>query len=287
VPFKTCSYDCIYCQLGRTTQRTCERREWVPLEPVLAELKRKLDTKPDYITLSGSGEPTLHSRTGELIAAIKALTDTPVAVLTNGSLLWQPELRRELQAADLVIPSLDAGDEETFQAINRPDPSLNFAQMLTGLIDLRLEFKGQYWLEVFLLAGHNTNEPALANLIEAAQRIKPDRIQLNTAVRPPAEDHARAVSAAEMEQIALRFDPPAEVTADFRAVHELPEFAVGRQEILTLLQRRPCTVADIAGALGIHQNEVIKYVEELKAEGAIEGSERGDRRYYQAAHRKP
>lgn len=284
VPFKTCSYDCIYCQLGRTTQRTCERREWVPLAPVLAELEEKLASRPDYITLSGSGEPTLHSRAGELIGAIKALTDIPVAVLTNGSLLWQPQLRAELAAADLVIPSLDAGDEETFQAVNRPDPSLSFDRMLQGLIDFRREFGGQYWLEVFLLSSHNTAEPQLTRLIEAARRIGPDRIQLNTAVRPPAEEYAEAVTAAELAAIAPRFDPPAEVTADFRAVHELPEFAAGRRDILTMLERRPCTVADIAGALGLHVNEVVKYLEDLAAEGAIERTSRGDHDYYRAIH---
>ncbi len=283
VPFKTCSYDCIYCQLGRTTERTCERREWVPLAPVLAELKQKLASRPDYITLSGSGEPTLHSGTGELIGAIKRLTDIPVAVLTNGSLLWQPELRAELAPADLLIPSLDAGDEETFQAINRPDPSLSFEQMLDGLIEMRRETSGQYWLEVFLVAGLNTGESQLTSLIDAARRIGPDRIQLNTAVRPPAEEYARAVTAAELDALAPRFDPPAEVTADFRAVHELPEFAAGRQEILTMLQRRPCTTGDIAGALGLHVNEVIKYLEELATEGAIERTSRDGRDYYRAS----
>jgi len=104
VPFKTCTYDCIYCQLGRTTNKTAERREWVPLNEVLAELQDKLATKPDYITLSGSGEPTLYSRLDDLIDRIRSMTDVPVAVLTNGSLLWQKEVRRQLMDAHLVIP---------------------------------------------------------------------------------------------------------------------------------------------------------------------------------------
>jgi len=152
VPFKTCTYDCIYCQLGRTTNKTVERRQWVPLDDVLAELKEKLATRPDYITLSGSGEPTLYSRLDELIAGIRSMTDVPVAVLTNGSLLWQEDVRRQLMDAHLVIPSLDAGQGAMFQAVNRPHESISFEQMLEGLIAFREEYYGEYWLEVFLLA---------------------------------------------------------------------------------------------------------------------------------------
>ena len=134
VPFKTCSFDCLYCQLGKTTCRTIERREWAPLDEVIEQVKEKLSAKPDYITLSGSGEPTLYSRLDEAIDRIKRLTDTPVAVLTNGSLLWMDEVQRQLAAADLVMPSLDAGDETTFQLVNRPHESLHFEQVLSGLI---------------------------------------------------------------------------------------------------------------------------------------------------------
>ena len=151
VPHKTCSYDCIYCQLGATTCKTTERKEWVPLDDVLEQLKAKLSTAPDYITLSGSGEPTLYSRAEELIDRIKAMTDVPVAVLTNGSLLWQEEVRRQFMKADLVIPSLDAGDEGMFRLVNRPHEDVTFERMLAGLVDFRREFRGAYWLEVFVL----------------------------------------------------------------------------------------------------------------------------------------
>ncbi|MCK4625431.1 MAG: radical SAM protein, partial [Phycisphaerae bacterium] len=151
VPFKTCSYDCIYCQLGRTTNKTIQRKEWVPLDDVVAELKTNLSSQPDYITLSGSGEPTLYSRTGELIDRIKAVTDVPVAVLTNGSLLWNQEVCAQLMNADLIVPSLDAGDEMMFRAVNRPHEDISFEKMLKGLIEFRREYQGQYWLEVMFL----------------------------------------------------------------------------------------------------------------------------------------
>jgi len=137
VPFKTCTYDCIYCQLGSTTNRTLERREWVPMDAVLEELKSKLVCCPDYITLSGSGEPTLYSRLGELIEHIQAMSGVPVAVLTNGSLLWQKEVREEVSLADLVLPSLDADNDDNFQFINRPHPGITFDQMVEGLVAYR------------------------------------------------------------------------------------------------------------------------------------------------------
>ena len=154
VPHKTCTYDCVYCQLGRTTNKTVERRSWVSPDDVIAELKQRIHLKPDYITLSGSGEPTLLLCIGELIDRIRSLTQIPIAVLTNGSLLWQPDLRRELSGAHVVIPSLDAGDSSLFEAINRPHPSISFDHMIEGLISFREEFSGEFWLEVFLLAGH-------------------------------------------------------------------------------------------------------------------------------------
>lgn len=285
VPFKTCTYDCIYCQLGRTTNKTTERREWVPLNEVIAELKGKLTSRPDYITLSGSGEPTLYSRTDELIDRIKAVTDIPVAVLTNGSLLWKQEVRAQLMNADLVIPSLDAGDEAMFQAVNRPHEDISFERMLEGLVALRGEFQGQYWLEVFLLAGHNAIAAEVEKLAKCVSRINPDRLQLNTATRPPAEDYATTVQRSRLNELAAMFNPPAEVIADFRGVHRQREFAAGRDSVLELLRRRPCSIDDIADGLGMHRNEAVKYIEELSAEELIEHAPAAGKLYYKATGR--
>ncbi len=280
VPFKTCSYDCIYCQLGRTTNKTVERREWVPLDDVLAELEEKLTTKPDYITLSGSGEPTLYSRMGELIVRIKEITSVPIAVLTNDSLLHDLAVREELLNADLVIPSLDAGDSAMFEIVNRPEKSISFEQMMEGLITFREEFCGEYWLEVFLLSGHTAVESDIHKIIDCVRRINPDRVQLNTATRPTAEDFAMMVDHARMEEIALLFHPPAEVIADYRGVHAQSDFKAGRESILELLQRRPCSIGDIADGLGMHKNEIIKYVEELITQDLIEKTFVAQKLYY-------
>ena len=284
VPFKTCTYDCIYCQLGRTTNKTVERREWVPLDDVLAELKDKLATRPDYITLSGSGEPALYSRLDELIGGIRSLTEVPIAVLTNGSLLWQEEVRRQLMDAHLVIPSLDAGGGSMFQAVNRPHESIAFEQMLEGLIEFRQEYYGQYWLEVFLLAGYTAVESEARKIVDCAGRIKPDRMQLNTATRPVAEDYAVMVNRARMADLAAMFDPQAEVIADYRSVHAQSDFRAGRDSVFEMIQRRPCSLEDIVDGLGMHRNEVIKYVEELDASGLLEKRSPGGRLFYSGKH---
>lgn len=263
VPFKTCTYDCIYCQLGRTTTLTVDRREWFPLDDIIEELKGKLASSPDWITLSGSGEPTLYSRVGELIERIRSITEIPVAVLTNGSLLWREEVRRELMDAHLVIPSLDAGDQDMFSAVNRPHPSIAFDLMVGGLSAFRNSYHGQYWLEVFILGGHSAMKTEVEKIAACAARIEPDRIQLNTVTRPPAEDFAVGVDLIGMGKLTTLFTPRGEVIADFRGVHGAAEFSATRDTVMDLLCRRPCTIEDIAGGLGIHRNEALKYVEDL------------------------
>ncbi len=282
VPFKTCTYDCVYCQLGRTTCRTVERKEWVPLEGVLDEVKSKLSKRPDYITLSGSGEPTLFSRLGELIDGIKSMTNIPVALLTNGSLLWQPEVREGIGDVDLLIPSLDAGDEATFHHVNRPHEAISFKQLIDGLVASREACRGQCWLEVFLLAGSTATEAEAKKLAHYAGLIKPDRIQINTVTRPPAESFAAGVSRERLDELSRLFDPPAEVVADYHHVHEQTQFSVSRDDILSLLRRRPCSIEGIAQGLGMHPNEVVKYVEALQAEKLVETTWTSGKCHYKA-----
>ncbi len=284
VPFKTCTYDCIYCQLGRTTDKTVERRESVCPDDILAELKDKLGTKPDYITLGGSGEPTLYSRLGELIDGIRSMTEVPVVVLTNGSLLWLEDVRRQLLDADLIVPSLDAGNDSMFQAVNRPQESIAFERMLDGLITFRQAYRGEYWLEVLMLAGHTAVESEAREIVACVGRIKPDRVQLNTAIRPTTEDYAAAVDRRRMTDLAAMFDPPAEVIADYRGVHAQSDFQAGRQSVLDMIQRRPCSLEDITDGLGMHRNEAIKYVEELNANGWIEKRSSDERPFYSCKH---
>lgn len=284
VPFKTCSYDCIYCQLGRTTVKTLERKEYVPVANVLSELDRKLTdgVSADYITLSGSGEPTLHSRLGELIAGVKQRTGIPLAVLTNGSLLWDPSVRRGLGEADVIIPSLDAGDELLFQQVNRPHPDLRLEQIVEGLRALRKEFSGQIWLEVFLLGGLTAVEAEVEKIARIAEEVSPDKVQLNTVARPPAEEFALPVSVDTINQLAKAFRVHAEVVADFSEAGPVSTGVVEDEDILGLLRRRPCTVRDIAHGIGLHPSEVAKRLDVLSKGGDVQAKRKEGDVFYSA-----
>ncbi|NLC70352.1 MAG: radical SAM protein [Desulfuromonadaceae bacterium] len=286
VPYKICSYDCIYCQLGRTTELTLERREYVSIEAILAELHKKLrdDPSPDYITLAGSGEPTLNSGLGRLLEEIHRITKIPVAVLTNGSLLWKPEVRQELMRADLVIPSLDAGDEALFRHVNRPQQDLTFEKMVDGLIEFRQEFFGPIWLEVFLLAGITGIRYEVDKIAALVERIQPERVQLNTVARPPAEEFAFAVPEEKLKRFAELFSVAAEVITE-TAGEEVPSLSSGPgsedQEILALLSRRPCPLTEIASGLRIPPNEALKRLEKLARGNMIATLSKNGLIYYQ------
>ena len=188
IPPKTCSYSCVYCQLGRTTHLRVERESFFPKEAILDEIAEQLmHSEVDFVTFVGDGEPTLSSDLGCLIRQCKERFHKPTAVITNGSLLYQPDVRQDLLATDVVLPSLDAGDERLFQLINRPHGHINFEAMLQGLLDFRHEYSGEFWLEVMLIAGINDTEAALQDIGKAVERISPDRLYIVTPIRPPAE----------------------------------------------------------------------------------------------------
>ena len=281
VPFKTCPYDCVYCQLGPTTTKTVEQREWVPLSEALSDVEARLGSDPDFITLSGSGEPTLYSRTAELIRAIKQMTKVPVAVLTNGALLSRPEVRGALREADVIAPSLDAPDAALFARVNRPHPSVVYEEMLRGLMTLRAEYPGQIWLEVFLIAGVTATDEQARRLAALAQHIGPDRIHLNTAARPTAESYVEAADAGRMNELAALFGERAEVVADLDHPPARVDTAVRGAEVRELLARRPCSATDVARGLALHLNEVLKYLGELVENGEACAVRRGDCTFFQ------
>ncbi len=284
VPFKTCTYDCIYCQLGRTTILTAKREEFVSVDEIIRELRHKLNEniKIDYITLSGSGEPTLYSNIGELITKIKSLTSRPLAVLSNGSLLWDKDVQKALNKADLVIPSLDASDSKIYKQVNRPCGVISFKKMVDGLIDFSSGYDNEIWLEVFLLEGINSDRKALYNLNKIIKKINPNKTQLNTVKRPPAESFAAAVTENKMIEMAGYLDGNVEIIADFKRTIDQGFMNTARTEIFNLLKRRPCSLDDIAGVLNLHKNEIIKYLEELKKNNKIESTEHNKIIYYAA-----
>jgi wyosine [tRNA(Phe)-imidazoG37] synthetase (radical SAM superfamily) len=211
------------------------------------------------------------------------MTDVPVAVLTNGSLLWQQEARAEVALADVVLPSLDAPDPERFEFINRPHPEITFEQLMDGLTAFRREFTGQCWLEVMLLGGYTSLPAQVRQLADLARRIRPDKVQLNTAVRPPAEEYALAVPSNRLAKLARMFEPPAEVIAAKRPRQASSESAASIEAILALLQRRPCAAEDLARGLGMNPGEAVKCLAELESRGQIEGVRHGSQVYYRPA----
>jgi wyosine [tRNA(Phe)-imidazoG37] synthetase (radical SAM superfamily) len=228
-----------------------------------------LSRNPDYITLSGSGEPTLNQNIGEIIHTIKELTSIPVAVLTNGSLLSNEEVRNELLAPDLVLPSLDAVNDVTFQCLNRPHPSLKIDEIISGLIQFRKQYRGQIWLEVVFCRGINDDKEEIERLKGVMERVQPDRVQLNTPVRPPAEEFAYPLTTTQLEEIRKQLGDKAEIISEFAASLGEESDSVKDTEILNLIKRRPCTTEDISKALGLRIDEVVKYLDHLTKTGAI------------------
>ncbi len=284
VPFKTCTYNSIYCQLGPTTNLTLERMEWVSFDKVIEEAREKIRSADgiDYITFSGSGEPTLHSRIGEMIQELKRLSSIPVAVLTNGSLLWQQEVQDDLLEADLLIPSLDAPDRGLFRHVNRPHPDLAFDQVVEGLVRFRERYSGKIWLEVFLLSGITGMESEVRRLADLVRPVRPDLVQLITATRPAPMDFVEPVSVEQMKGFVRLFDVPTVAVPALSPIARDVLSKADREEILRLLERRPCTIEDIALGLGIPPAEAEKYVADLDAHGQLKRKRSKGSIYYAA-----
>ena len=283
VPFKACTLDCIYCQLGNTKQKTIRRKKYFEKDDILGQLKEAISSgqRIDYITFSGSGEPTLNVFIGELIREIKKFTSIPVAVLTNGTLLTHQSVRRALSAADLVVPSLDAATQDVFQRINRPHPSLKIRQAIQGLKQFRQEYCGKIWLEILFVKGINDSPDHLDKLKKAIIQIKPDRIHLNTVIRPPAEKSALPLNPQELEKIRQFFGEKAEVVAAFDKTQDRPISQDLKDAILDMAARRPVTLEDMSRSLGKHKNELVKYCDILLKEGKIRYVIHGGKKFYE------
>lgn len=276
VPKKVCSLDCVYCEVGETTRLTVERREYIPYADLVDELTDFFGSgnpDPDYITFSGSGEPTLNSRIGDVIAFLKGIRpQIPIAVLTNGTLLHLPEVRQALLAADVVLPSLDAATPRAFRRINRPEKSLSLALYIDGLAAFRNEFSGKIFLEVFILPGYNTAEEDILALKAAILRIRPDAIQLNTLDRPGVLKELRSATAEELQRVVdLLGLPHIEIIASAAVRQSGSAYRRDVEAaIVGTIARRPCTLEDLSEILGLHVSEINKYLDVLAAQGLVE-----------------
>ena len=275
IPSKVCSLNCVYCECGKTTNLTIERKEYVSYNKVTNELEHyfKNNPAPDYVTFSGSGEPTLNLKIGDIIKFLKSnYPYIPIAILTNGTLFDQKEVRTELLNADLVLPSLDAASELSFKKINRPFHTLNINKYIQGLIDFRKEYSGKIWLEVLILPGYNNNKKDLKLLKDAFVKIKPDRIQLNSLDRPGILNTLRSATRNELQQIADFFGlDNVEIIASAPKRKEIKSYRKDTETaILETIFRRPCTLDDLSEILGLHKNEINKYLDVLESDDKIE-----------------
>ncbi|OGV37288.1 MAG: hypothetical protein A2X48_21215 [Lentisphaerae bacterium GWF2_49_21] len=279
VPPKTCSMDCVYCEAGRTTCLTLERREYYPTNEIIGELGNFLSGGPelDYITFSGAGEPTLHSGIGRIAEFIKGkYPDYKICLITNGTLLGDAKLAKELAAVDLVIPSLDAADEATFRKINRPGPLLSCSTLINSLASFRKTCKTSLWLEIFVVAGLNDSPESIEAIRKAVVRIKPDKVQLNSLDRPGAEKWVGKASEKELLPFVKALEP--HVKVEIIGKPSVPE-QEGKSKtisasdvergILDLVRRRPCTLAEISSALALGKGRILPVIDAMAGAGRI------------------
>jgi wyosine [tRNA(Phe)-imidazoG37] synthetase (radical SAM superfamily) len=279
---KTCTLDCVYCELGPTSKKTIQRGRFRDARAVLAEVEQRLaelEYPPDYITLAGSGEPTLHQDLGLVLGELKKLSAAKLAVLTNGTLCPDPAVRADLALADVLVPSLDAVSQPVFEKVNRPAVGLAISAIIKGLEQLRDEFSGQLWLEVLLVEGINDSPQEIQGIVAAAGRIRPDKVQLNTVIRPPAYPGARALSHERLSEIAGLFKSPAEVIAPPQGRAGADRGSRERQ-VVEMTRRRPLTLEDVAAAFGLELEQARELLDGLTARGMMKEERFGDRIFF-------
>ncbi len=282
IPPKYCSYDCIYCQIGKTTHIEAARRHFYDPHSIIEQVMEKVSSSDtvDVITFSGSGEPTLNSDLGLMIREIKKRTSVPVAVITNGSLLCLSEVRDDLGGADIILPSLDAVSQDVFEHINRPHPSLDINAVIEGLRVLRTQFYRQIWLEIMLIKNLNDGPQELKKMVEIVSGLNMDRIQLNTVTRPPSEPSAARLTENELKEICTMFGPACEIISTFEKAADIHVETTAASIILETLKRRPLTLDDIVSITGMSRFEAKTKLNILEKEGLVTTSVLNDELFY-------
>jgi len=288
IPFKTCNWNCVYCQLGRTSPLNNERRDYFPPDEILAEVEAALKAhRPgeiDWITFVGSGEPTLHASLGVMIRRLKGMTQLPIAVITNGSLLQWPEVREELLAADAVLPTVDAGTELLYRKINRPAAELDFARFIDGIVAFRQAYRGKLWVEVMLVQGLNDSEDALRDLAAVLQRIRPDEVHLNSPTRPPCEPWVKPVDDVVLDRAQRILGEVTHIVRPARGEFDLTGFDNVVDAIVAVITRHPVSEEELLRLLDRWQpGHVRKSLADLEQSKRAQVVMRGDRRYWSCA----
>jgi wyosine [tRNA(Phe)-imidazoG37] synthetase (radical SAM superfamily) len=288
IPLKTCNWNCVYCQLGRTKPLTNERKDYFPPTEILAEVQAALEAHQpgeiDWVTFVGSGEPLLHASMGWLIRQVKSMTDLPVAVITNGSLLYLPEVRKELVAADAVLPTLDAGTAKLYRQINRPHPEITFDGFVQGLIAFREEYRGRLWLEVMLVRGLNDNPNALWDIAKIMKFIKPDTVHINLPTRPPAETWVQPPHEESLMHAIAMFGNIAEVVHPAEGSFDLSGYDNPIDAVIGIIIRHPMRQEELERTLDRWSPGQLKQaLVDLAGSGRAQVVERYGERFWSAA----
>jgi wyosine [tRNA(Phe)-imidazoG37] synthetase (radical SAM superfamily) len=255
VPMKTCCYDCVFCQLGITPQTTCERRDYIPVKSVLAELEQWLSKRSDVdmLTLCGSGEPTLHAHFGEVLRWIREETKLPSLLMSNGALFADPEVRRDAALASRVKISVHFWDEASFQATVRPHGDLHFEDLVQGWQAFRAEYDGMLDVEFFALPGMNDAPEQLERVYALLKTLRPDTVTVNSAARPPAESCVRIVPEAELAHLKAYFGTLASARQAAELAAPMP---YSEEALLALARRHPLTPAQFARYFGVSEAQI-------------------------------
>ena len=287
VRHKTCTLDCIYCECGPTTNLTIERKKYVPFDEVTAELAHYFENHPDpdYVTFSGSGEPTLNPDIGRIIDFIKEKkAKIRVAVLTNATLLSDPVVRKDLSRADLVMPSLDAVTPQTFKKINRPSGQIDLHEVIDGLKTFAGSFQGEIWLEVFILPGINDDRDELETLGKIIRDINPTRVQLNTLDRPGAVPGLKPASRQDLERVGGIINAAnVEIIARVKDLASGDHISGEKMEAMVMetIHRRPCTLDDLTAALNLEKGNLEILMKRLILEDKVEAVQQDRGMFYQ------
>ena len=285
VPLKTCNWNCVYCQLGRSVPVTNERKDYWPPGQIVAEVRRVLQTRSereiDWVTFLASGEPTLHASLGRMIRDVKAITQIPVAVITNGALLYRPDVQEDLMAADAVLPSLDAGTAALYRAINRPHPECTFDRLVNGLLEFRRAYQGKMWVEVMVVKGLNDTEEALRDLAGLFHKLQPDQVHLTTPVRPPAEPWVEPPDEQGMQRARsflrewVQPEGPGAGIVKLSGIESLPD------ALVAVVSRHPMTEAELLRLLPDRsREEVHRALSQLLESGRLQVVERYGQQFW-------
>lgn len=281
LPPKTCSFDCLYCQVGRTTLKLSEPQPLVPVADVLTEAGAILEATPtDVITLAGSGEPTLHSGIGEVIAGLRRLSSKPIVLLTNGSLLWREEVVQRVLGADVIMPTLCSVYPDTFARIHRPHPDITLEKVIRGIRALRSVYAGRLALEIVLLAGINDSPREIEALKREIEALSPDGVYLNTVARPPSDPEAKALAREKLEAIRAFLGEKAEMITAKPLAAGSGKDASAAEALIEMVKRRPLRVMDVCSSLGLAREAAEALIRGLQVKGRIRPQEQSGEVYY-------